>query len=641
MGKSCIAKLAGGGMSNGGKVRNLVGGGKVRGAGTGTSDSIPAMLSNGEYVLPADTVKKVGRGALDRLRNSTHSKVKAMPKGAIAMLANGGSLYRTDADIIAEANAASQAADARNRQALNTENAAISQSGYNAMLTQQPEQQVDASITAGKSPEDVQAYNDAMAEIKQSSPQTAENIPQDVPQQDAIPPIQDTAPSDQSPQQYAMPPIQDVIPSIQALTKAAVPAQKVAQLARPRVRPVVQRQPDLSAYLDKNVPVQPVVQPDLSAYLAKNVSKNNNIGRARYAANTPFPGAVRRLAEGGYQDKGHNLTEGLTDWATGKKDFVLPVQPVKPSAVLESQPSVPTNNSTPTPPVDVGVEVPKGNNYKPAFAYNPGTVKEVKMPGNVNSMPSPDGSPTFWQDKARAAGLDNISLQDVKAGIADHGDPQYYSAQNVAARNASGSGSDLETMANSGIAGAQVAGLLSRLRGSAAKRAAETMNAQTGRMNAASNAQTGMISALAHQKSADVSQQMQDTNAQHVAGQMQSSALDNQSKQLALDQANRIDAMHQQIYAEKDPVKRQSMVDSLNELTGKPGRFTATQQKIYDPTTGAVTGERTIMVDNHRGTIIDPEVRQAASAAPHPDGTKLKGRDGKTYVVKNGVPVPA
>ena len=32
-------------------------GGPVRGAGSGTSDSIPARLSDGEYVLPADTVR--------------------------------------------------------------------------------------------------------------------------------------------------------------------------------------------------------------------------------------------------------------------------------------------------------------------------------------------------------------------------------------------------------------------------------------------------------------------------------------------------------------------------------------------------------------------------------------------------------
>jgi len=42
-------------------------GGMIRGAGTGTSDSIPALLSNGEYVVKAKSVKKYGVGALDAL----------------------------------------------------------------------------------------------------------------------------------------------------------------------------------------------------------------------------------------------------------------------------------------------------------------------------------------------------------------------------------------------------------------------------------------------------------------------------------------------------------------------------------------------------------------------------------------------
>jgi hypothetical protein len=41
--------------------------GGVKGPGTGTSDSIPAYLSNGEYVIKADSVKKYGVGTFDAL----------------------------------------------------------------------------------------------------------------------------------------------------------------------------------------------------------------------------------------------------------------------------------------------------------------------------------------------------------------------------------------------------------------------------------------------------------------------------------------------------------------------------------------------------------------------------------------------
>lgn len=44
-------------------------GGYVSGPGTSTSDSIPARLSNGEYVVKADSVKRIGKGTLDKINN--------------------------------------------------------------------------------------------------------------------------------------------------------------------------------------------------------------------------------------------------------------------------------------------------------------------------------------------------------------------------------------------------------------------------------------------------------------------------------------------------------------------------------------------------------------------------------------------
>ena len=38
-------------------------GGEVIGPGTGTSDSIPARLSDGEFVMTADAVRNAGGGA--------------------------------------------------------------------------------------------------------------------------------------------------------------------------------------------------------------------------------------------------------------------------------------------------------------------------------------------------------------------------------------------------------------------------------------------------------------------------------------------------------------------------------------------------------------------------------------------------
>lgn len=52
-------------------------GGHVKGPGTGTSDSIDAKLSDGEYVIPADVVRFLGTKHLDRLIASAHKPVAA------------------------------------------------------------------------------------------------------------------------------------------------------------------------------------------------------------------------------------------------------------------------------------------------------------------------------------------------------------------------------------------------------------------------------------------------------------------------------------------------------------------------------------------------------------------------------------
>lgn len=63
-------------------------GGEVDGPGGPTDDEIPVMLSDGEYVLPADTVEKIGVKALDALRAATHTPVRKQRK--LREMADGG-----------------------------------------------------------------------------------------------------------------------------------------------------------------------------------------------------------------------------------------------------------------------------------------------------------------------------------------------------------------------------------------------------------------------------------------------------------------------------------------------------------------------------------------------------------------------
>jgi hypothetical protein len=61
------APAVGGGGGGGGGNKFYARGGPVWGAGTATSDSIPAMLSNGEYVIPANIVRQLGVSFFDQL----------------------------------------------------------------------------------------------------------------------------------------------------------------------------------------------------------------------------------------------------------------------------------------------------------------------------------------------------------------------------------------------------------------------------------------------------------------------------------------------------------------------------------------------------------------------------------------------
>ena len=58
-------------------------GGYISGRGTGTSDSIPAMLSNGEFVIKASSVKKYGTNFLNAVNSGSFSRIPVrIPKFA-------------------------------------------------------------------------------------------------------------------------------------------------------------------------------------------------------------------------------------------------------------------------------------------------------------------------------------------------------------------------------------------------------------------------------------------------------------------------------------------------------------------------------------------------------------------------------
>ena len=66
-------------------------GGYISGRGTGTSDSIPAMLSNGEFVIKASSVKKYGTNFLNAVNDGSFSRIPVrVPKFADGGIVNEG-----------------------------------------------------------------------------------------------------------------------------------------------------------------------------------------------------------------------------------------------------------------------------------------------------------------------------------------------------------------------------------------------------------------------------------------------------------------------------------------------------------------------------------------------------------------------
>lgn len=86
--------LGGSLFMDGGSVRkNMEAGGKVSGPGGPREDKVPAWLSDGEYVLPAKTVKAMGgAAALDPVVKATNDGREPMPRmeGGTAKAASGG-----------------------------------------------------------------------------------------------------------------------------------------------------------------------------------------------------------------------------------------------------------------------------------------------------------------------------------------------------------------------------------------------------------------------------------------------------------------------------------------------------------------------------------------------------------------------
>jgi hypothetical protein len=64
--------------------------GPINGPGTGTSDSIPAMLSDGEFVFTAKAVRNMGNGSRRKGAARMYKMMKMLEGGPVGMASKKG-----------------------------------------------------------------------------------------------------------------------------------------------------------------------------------------------------------------------------------------------------------------------------------------------------------------------------------------------------------------------------------------------------------------------------------------------------------------------------------------------------------------------------------------------------------------------
>lgn len=115
-----VTQLAGGGQRvEEGRTAGFASGGSIRGPGTGTSDSILARLSNGEFVVRAQAASAIGHGRLDYMNRT--GKLPAFATGGSVGAPSGGGvggstmveLSPTDRMLLARAGNVSLSIDGR------------------------------------------------------------------------------------------------------------------------------------------------------------------------------------------------------------------------------------------------------------------------------------------------------------------------------------------------------------------------------------------------------------------------------------------------------------------------------------------------------------------------------------------------
>ena len=107
--------------------------------------------------------------------------------------------------------------------------------------------------------------------------------------------------------------------------------------------------------------------------------------------------------------------------------------------------------------------------------------------------------------------------------------------------------------------------------------------------------------------------------------------LDREIKQITINNSRTVEALKTKLLSTADPKEKADITDTIHILTGKDkDKFLPVPLK---DDMGNVTGYK--IFDTVRGVFADSQ----PGASPYPEGTELRGKDGKAYVVRGGQPI--
>jgi hypothetical protein len=120
--------------------------------------------------------------------------------------------------------------------------------------------------------------------------------------------------------------------------------------------------------------------------------------------------------------------------------------------------------------------------------------------------------------------------------------------------------------------------------------------------------------------------------------------LEQQVRGFDIRAGQRQERLHQRYEAAKTPEERSAIAQQIRDLSGKTeqaNRFTVVSGgQEWDAAAGAMRNVPARVLNNQTGQFVGQQGGAGHEASPYQDGQRLKGKDGRDYIVRNGRPEP-